>query len=307
MGAELFLRADGLAAELASKNTSDESLTTEISTGISLVVSEAADSVYAAPAEESGGAALDESPKARLARLLTPEQLTHLEQSTVMVLGLGGVGSNCVEALARGGIGHFILVDADTVQPSNINRQAIAFTSTVGRPKVAVMSDMVLNINPDAEIKGFQYFLTRENVVAFLQEHGNKVDFVVDAIDSISTKLVIAQYFDNLAKTETNNLVPQLISSMGGGNKLDPEKFTFADLYDTVNCPLCRIMRKEGRKRGISQLQVLYSSEIPAESFTTEGATRKQRSGLGTMSYIPPIMGQMLAGYVIQNITQIGG
>ena len=123
------------------------------------------------------------------------------------------------------------------------------------------------------------------------------VDWVVDAVDTISTKLALAEFADKKG-------LP-LVSSMGGGNKLNPEHFAFADIYETVNCPLCRIMRKEARKRGIASLRVLYSKEHPAPTETEPGSERRDRSDLGTMSYVPPIMGQMLAGWVIRQLLQL--
>lgn len=247
---------------------------------------------------------LDESRNARLARMVGEEGLEKLTQACVMVLGLGGVGSNCVEALARGGVGSFIVVDHDCVQASNINRQAIAFTSTIGKPKIEVMAEMILDINPDANIEAYQYFLNKDTIVEFISDKLDRVDYIVDAIDTVSAKLTLAAYIDSFAY-EPSSTAPHLISCMGAANKLYPECFSFADLYDTVNCPLCRIMRKEGRRRGIRHLEVLYSSETPVKAQGVHGATRQQRSNLGTMSYVPPIMGQMLAGYVIRGILGI--
>lgn len=247
---------------------------------------------------------LDESRSARLARMVGEEGLERLTSARVMVLGLGGVGSNCTEALARGGVGSFILVDHDYVQASNINRQAIAFTSTVGKPKVEAMSEMILDINPSAEIEAYQYFLNKDSIVEFVSDKLDHVDYIIDAIDTVSAKLTLAAYIDSLGDGARCS-APHLVSCMGAANKLYPECFSFADLYDTVNCPLCRIMRKEGRRRGIRHLEVLYSSEVPVKAQGTDGATRQQRSNLGTMSYVPPIMGQMLAGYVIRGILGI--
>lgn len=250
---------------------------------------------------------LDESRQARLARMVGEDGLEKLTQARVMVLGLGGVGSNCVEALARGGVGKFIIVDHDSVQASNINRQAIAFTSTVGKPKIEAMAEMILDINPDAEIEAYQYFLNKDTIVEFVADKLEHVDYIVDAIDTISAKLTLAAYLDEQTEAGDGSAqsAPHLVSCMGAANKLYPECFSFADLYDTVNCPLCRIMRKEGRRRDIRHLEVLYSSEVPFKASITEGATRQQRSNLGTMSYVPPIMGQMLAGYVIRGILGI--
>ena len=230
----------------------------------------------------------------KLAVILGEEGLAKLAQATVLVMGVGGVGSNCVEALARGGIGHLIIVDRDVVSASNINRQAIAFRSTIGRPKVDVMREMIADINPACIVETRTDFLLAENIPAFLAEYAGRVDWFVDAIDTVSAKLAIAVYADEHA-------LP-LISSMGGGNKTDPQRFRFADIYETSGCPLCRVVRKEARKLGIRKLRVLYSDEPPAQTSVAEGATRAERSDLGTMSYIPPIMGQMIAGWVIRQI-----
>lgn len=223
--------------------------------------------------------------------------IERLARARVMVLGVGGVGSNCVEALARGGVGNLVIVDRDTVAASNINRQAIAFHSTIGQRKVDVMEHMVHDINPAAHVETHGDFLRAETLPAFLEPYRGSIDWVVDAIDTVSAKLALAAYADSTG-------LP-LVSSMGSGNKLHPGFFRFADVYDTVNCPLCRIMRKECRKRGIRALQVLYSCEQPARTSTVEGTTRRDRSDLGTMSYIPPIMGQMLAGWIIRRILRI--
>ncbi len=224
--------------------------------------------------------------------------LEKLAASTVMVLGCGGVGSNCIEALARGGVGGFIIVDRDTIALSNINRQAIAFHSTLGQPKVEVMKAMIHDINPSAQVAALQQFILKENLSEFLDEYAPLTDYIIDAIDTISVKLALAEQ----AQTRQNI---RLISSMGGGNKLRPECFRFADLYSTVNCPLCRVMRKEARKRGIEHLRVLYSCERPVGTTAKEGATRAERTDLGTASFIPPIMGQMIAGEVIKELTGI--
>lgn len=227
--------------------------------------------------------------------ILGEEGVARLAASTVMVLGLGGVGSNCVEALARGGVGRLIVVDHDVVQASNINRQAIAYHSTIGRKKAEVVAAMVRDINPRIVVEPIDMFVLRENIEQLLGAYAGQLDYVIDAIDTVSTKLALAELADKQGF--------RLISSMGAANKLQPESFHIADLYDTVNCPLCRIMRKEGRKRGIRKLRVLYSSEQPVDVPSREGAARKERSNLGTMSYAPPIMGQMIAGDVIRTLS----
>ncbi len=237
----------------------------------------------------------------KLSLILGPEGLERVQKASVVVLGLGGVGSNCAEALARGGLGHLFLVDKDVIQPSNINRQAIAFHSTIAKRKVDVMRAMIADINPSICLETRHQLLLQSNLSALLTEaeqwageQGCSLDYVIDALDSVSVKLALAQLSSQRGF--------RLISSMGAANKLYPECLRIADLYETVNCPLCRIMRKEGRKRGIRSLKVLYSCEQPVKVAPKEGASRQERSNLGTASYMPPIMGQMLAGAVIREL-----
>lgn len=220
--------------------------------------------------------------------------LRKIMDAHVMVLGIGGVGSNCTEALARGGVGRLTILDRDVVEESNINRQAIAFYSTLGKPKVDVMEAMIKDINPDARVTKFFDFLRQEEMEEFLNTYARDVDYVVDAIDTISAKLKLAELAPNYSF--------RLISSMGGAKKIQPECFKIADLYETVNCPVCRIMRKEGRKRGIKQLKVLYSSEQPLEANIESGWERSERKDLGTASFVPPIFGQMIAGEVLRDL-----
>ena len=222
----------------------------------------------------------------KLELIMGRDGLARLADSTVMVLGVGGVGSNCVEALARGGVGRLIVVDHDVVQASNINRQAIAFRSTIGRKKVDVARAMIADINPEAQVEALDRFVLAEDVPEFLDAYADRVDYVVDAIDTISAKLAVAQYADAHGV--------RLVSSMGAANKLRPEAFRFADVFDTVNCPLCRIMR------------VLYSCEQPVPVPVREGAERRERSNLGTASFVPPIMGQMIAGEVLCALAGVG-
>ena len=205
----------------------------------------------------------------KLKTLWGEDALRAIVNAHVLVLGIGGVGSNCTEALARGGVGKLTILDRDVVEESNINRQSIAFYSTLGKRKVDVME-------------------------GFLDEHARDVDYVVDAIDTISAKLKLAELAPNYSF--------KLISSMGGANKIHPECFKIADLYDTVNCPLCRIMRKEGRKRGIKQLKVIYSCEQPVDTNMGSDWERAERKDLGTASFVPPIFGQMIAGEVLRDL-----
>lgn len=230
----------------------------------------------------------------RLRLVVGDEGLERLGEARVAVIGLGGVGSSCAEALARGGVGHLVLLDRDMVAPSNINRQALAFQSTIGRPKAEVMRAMVLDINPEADVTAVTTFLDKDALPQQMDELGH-LDYVVDAIDTVAQKLRLASWCQERD-------VPEL-SAMGGANKLDPCRLRFARIEDTVNCPLARVMRKECRRRGIRGLQVLFSDEEPVrmEAISDEQWMR-EGSLLGTMSYLPPIMGQMLASRVIRDL-----
>ncbi|MEG0072090.1 MAG: tRNA threonylcarbamoyladenosine dehydratase [Raoultibacter sp.] len=221
--------------------------------------------------------------------------LTKLAGSSVMIFGLGGVGSSCVEALARSGVGTLTIIDAAPVRKSNLNRQAIAFMSTLGRRKTEVMGEMIADINPQATVVAHDVFVLPENLAKFFAK---TPDYVVDALDTVATKLALAQFADARKIA--------LVSSMGAGNKFHPEQLEFADIYDTAVCPLCKIVRKEARARGIERLRVLYSREKPADVPIREGSAREERANIGTMSYLPPIMGQMMASEVIRGLLGIG-
>ncbi|QGU01160.1 tRNA threonylcarbamoyladenosine dehydratase [Corynebacterium kalinowskii] len=226
---------------------------------------------------------------ARLHLLLGDDGLDNLKNSTVMVLGLGGVGSACAEALARGGVGTLILVDRDTVEESNINRQALAFTSTLGQVKADVMSRMVAEINPSCTVYAQQIFLTPDNVPAVLGELP-RPDYVLDCIDTISQKLAIAHWC-------ASEGLP-LLSSMGAANRMDPSQLKFANLRKTTQCQMSKVMRLECEKRRIKGVEVLFSTEVPVK--LNSGRTKGE--SLGSMSYMPPIMGLMIAGKVIQRM-----
>ena len=236
----------------------------------------------------------------RLRLILGDDGLDRLQGSRVMVLGLGGVGSSCAEALARGGVGSLVLVDRDVVAPSNLNRQALAFQSTIGQPKAEVMARMVADINPTCEVSAIQAFIDKNRVGEQLGALPHP-SYVVDAIDTVSQKLAIAAWCQDEG-------IPE-VSAMGGANKLDPTRLRFSRIEKTTVDPLARIVRKECRKRGIHELMVLYSDEQPREAegkrdaIDEHGFVREGQSILGTMSYFPPIMGQMLAGYVIRDLT----
>lgn len=227
---------------------------------------------------------------ARLHLLLGDDGLAQLQNATVMVLGLGGVGSACAEALARGGVGSLILLDRDTVEASNINRQLIAFNSTIGRVKAEVMAEKIHDINPTASVMAQQIFLTADNVPAMLDALPNP-DYVLDCIDTVSQKLAVAHWC-------ASRSVP-LLSSMGAANRFDPTQLKFANLRKTSVCQLSKVMRLECNKRRIKGVEVLFSTEIPARP--GQGASKAET--LGSMSYMPPIMGMMIAGAVIRRLS----
>ena len=245
----------------------------------------------------------------RLRPLFADEGLRALAGSRVLVFGLGGVGSSCVEALARGYVGELFLVDRDVVDPSNLNRQALAFERTVGRPKVDVMREMVAQINPRCRVECRRQFVTRENLPETLAWAGaevsaggavvgaGRIDYVVDAIDTVSQKLA-------LAKLCWDARIP-LVSSMGAANKLHPELFELADVRKTRVCRLARTMRKECARRGIRHLEVLYSPEEPVRPHAVAGSSHGGLPNLGTASFMPPIAGQMVAGRVIRALVGV--
>lgn len=229
---------------------------------------------------------------ARLHLLLGDDGLSRLAAATVMVVGLGGVGSSCAEALARAGVGSLILIDGDAVEASNINRQALAFISTIGKPKTQVMAAMVADINPSCTIHTEQIFLTRDNL-AHVFDALPRPDYVIDCIDTVAAKIEVAQWCAERGV--------HLVASMGAANKLDPSYLRFAKIQKTQNCPLSKAVRRVCIERRIRGLEVLYSYEEPVRVNNPIGSTAKADT-LGSMSYMPPIMGQMLAGKVIRRL-----
>ena len=228
--------------------------------------------------------------------LIGREGMNRLKNASVMVFGVGGVGSHCIEALARSGVGKLILIDNDTVSLTNINRQSIAYHSTVGRYKTKVMKERIHDICPDIKIVTYEMFVLPDNIGTFFSE---PVDYIVDAIDTVTAKLALVQ----LAREK--NL--PIISSMGTGNKLHPEMFEVTDIYKTSVCPLCKVMRKELKARGIKRLKVLYSKEIPVDiSERVTGEEKGNRRSLpGSISFVPPVAGLIIAGEVIRELAGV--
>lgn len=230
--------------------------------------------------------------------LIGEEALGRLKSSSVMVFGVGGVGSHCIEALARGGVGRLTLVDNDTVSVTNINRQSVAYHSTIGRYKTEVMREKIKDICPDIAVETYEAFVLPENIRE-LFDRAERPDYIVDAIDTVSAKIALVQ----LAQ-ERN--IP-IISSMGTGNKLHGELFEIADLSETSVCPLCRVMRKELKNRGIVHLKVLYSKEKPVDTGgrVTEEDTKARRAVPGSISFVPPVAGLLIAGEVIRELAGV--
>lgn len=219
----------------------------------------------------------------RTETLIGEEALQKLKKSHVAVFGIGGVGGFVVEALARSGVGQLTLIDNDTVKESNINRQIIALHSTVGQNKTDAFEKRLLDINPSIKVNKKNLF--------FLPESSNEIDFalldyVVDAIDTVSGKIAIAE--------KCNEHSIPLISSMGTGNKLDPTKFEITDINKTSVCPLARVMRYELKKRGIKKLKVLYSKEPPVKNDNSRIPS--------SISFVPSVAGLIIAGEVIKDL-----
>ena len=238
--------------------------------------------------------------------LLGEEAMNKLKNSRVAVFGVGGVGGYVCEALARSGVGTFDLIDDDKVCLTNLNRQIIATRKTVGKYKVEVMKERILDINPDAKVNIHQCFFLPENADEF---SFNEYDYVVDAVDTVTAKIEIIMQ----AKKKE---VP-VISSMGAGNKLDPTAFRVADIYKTKVCPLAKVMRRELKKRGVKKLKVVYSEEQPiqpiedmsiscrANCICPPGAKHKcteRRAIPGSIAFVPSVVGLIIAGEVVKDI-----
>ncbi len=218
----------------------------------------------------------------RTRALIGEDKLTKLQHSHVMIFGLGGVGSYVVEGLVRSGIENISIVDKDIVDITNINRQLIADTSTIGQPKVIAEKERILKINPNANIITIQDFVEENNIQSFFTQN---VDYVIDAIDTVTSKISIIKY------CYLNNI--KIISCMGTGNKLDASKFQISDIFKTSVCPLAKVIRKELRKLNIPKLKVLYSTEQPIKT---------QIDTPASISFVPSVAGLLIAGEVIRNI-----
>jgi len=226
--------------------------------------------------------------------LIGEDGLKKLAATTVAVFGVGGVGSHCIEALARSGIGRLLLIDNDTVSLTNINRQSIACHSTVGQYKTEVMKARILDINPSAQVFTYETFVLPENLAGLLDASPAPLTYIIDAIDTVAAKLALAEY-------ASSRNIP-LISSMGTGNKLHAELFEITDISKTSVCPLCRVMRRELKKRNIARLKVLYSKEEPLKPLGASEEETSKRSTPGSISFVPPVAGLLIAGEVVRDI-----
>ncbi len=225
----------------------------------------------------------------RTGLIIGQEGIEKLKNSNVIVFGVGGVGSFAAEAIARAGVGNLTIVDFDDVDITNINRQLPALHSTVGRDKVDVMKERILDINPDINIKAIKSLYNEETSEKLLSE---KYDYVVDAIDMVSSKI-------HLIETCKKKGL-EIISSMGMGNKLDPTKIVVTDVHKTTMCPLAKVMRKELRDRKIKKLKVVFSTEKPRE--LKEKIMNGKKVTPGSVSFVPSVGGLVIASVVINDL-----
>lgn len=217
----------------------------------------------------------------RTEALIGRDAIEKLSKSHVAIFGIGGVGGSCVEALVRAGIGRITIVDHDTVNKSNINRQIIATSKTVGQAKVNVMKARISSINPSCEVTAIKEFFLPEKADSF---DFSGYDYVVDAIDTVAAKISI---IEQAKKSDC-----RIISAMGTGNKLHPEMFEIEDVSKTCVCPLARVIRRELSKRGIEGVKCVYSKEVPVKNDRVPAS----------ISFVPPVAGLVMAGEVIRNL-----
>jgi len=233
----------------------------------------------------------------RIERLLGTEAMEKLKNAKVAVFGIGGVGGHAVEALVRSGIGAVDIIDSDDIAVSNINRQLIATRSTVGRKKVEVMKERLLDINPSVQVEAYACFFLPETEGMF---DFTKYDYVIDAVDTVTAKLALVEACE---KVNT-----PIISCMGAGNKLDPTAFEVADIYKTSVCPLAKVMRRELKKRNIKHLKVVYSKEEPLTPMeipeVVNDEIRERRATPGSVAFVPSVAGLILAGEVVKDIVR---
>ena len=233
----------------------------------------------------------------RMELLVGKQNVEALGKARVAVFGIGGVGSYTAEALARCGVGTITLVDNDVVSLTDLNRQPIALHSTLGRPKTQVMKERIRDIDPDILVNTYETFFGPDTEKLF---DFSAYDYVVDAVDTVSAKLLLIQ--------RCRDAGTKIISCMGTGNKLDPSRFEITDISRTSVCPLAKVMRQELKKRKIRKVKVLYSREVPVKT-RENSEERKGTAGRpvpGSISFVPPVAGMMLAGEVVRDLLQAG-
>lgn len=227
--------------------------------------------------------------ESRTVRVIGADAQERLRRARVAVFGVGGVGGHICEALARAGVGAIDLFDSDCVSLSNINRQIIALHSTVGLPKVEVMRERILNINPHCRVTANQVFYLPENADGF---DLSAYDFIADAVDTVAAKIEL------VVRAKEKNI--PIICAMGAGNKLSPDRFCVTDIYKTTTDPLARVMRRELKARGIKKLRVVYSDEQPVPPHPD--SAEDGRAVPGSMSFVPSAMGLIMAGEIIKEL-----
>ena len=235
----------------------------------------------------------------RTQMLIGSEGLEKLKNSKVAVFGVGGVGGFVCEALARAGIGRFILVDNDSVGLSNLNRQIIATENTIGRAKTEVMRERILSINPNCKVMVHNTFYL-PGITGIIEED---TDYIVDAIDTVTAKIQLV--------LDAQERGISIMSSMGTGNKMNPTQLMVADIYKTSICPLAKVMRKELKQRGVKKLKVVYSKELPLECKLSEedliamGENTNKRRTPGSISFVPPVAGLIIASEVVKDLLEV--
>ncbi len=242
--------------------------------------------------QNRGARMTDQYDRTRL--LIGDDGMNRLQQAHVLIAGVGGVGSFTAEALARAGVGTLTLLDNDTVDITNLNRQIHATQKTVGQPKVQVMAERIADIDPNITVRSINAFLLNDNVEELLGDL--HYDYIIDAVDTVTAKLALILY-------ARERQIP-VISSMGTANKLDASKFEVVDISKTHTCPLARVMRKELRDRGIaSGVEVLYSTALPV--YRPAASEEGKKPVPGSISYVPSVAGLLLAGHVIQQLLSV--
>ena len=224
----------------------------------------------------------------RTEMLIGKENVEKLHNKKVAIFGIGGVGSFVLEGLVRAGVENFVLIDKDEVDITNINRQIIATYATIGKPKVQVAKERIIEINPNAKVEIYQEFFMPETEGIL----DKSIDYIIDCVDTVTAKIELV--------VRANKMGIPIISAMGTGNKLDPTKFQITDIYKTSVCPLAKVMRKELKARGINNLKVIFSTEQPIENWKREPSQIPQVPA--SISFVPSVAGLIIAGEVIKDL-----